>query len=588
MDIGTTVITLEKLLSGSDTRYQVPDYQRNYAWKEDEIEELWGDVVRLLVHDEQYFMGSVVLNQEEHQEDQFDIVDGQQRLATFSILFSVIRDYARAFSEDSRVLPRVPRNEETKRTALRLATMSEDRLLYRTEPDHFFLALNNKDSGAFDTVVRRHSPLLTDEQLQVVPNESRVLKAEKYLSRYVLDEFENDEQGLARLDAFFVALHKRLVFLKITVSDDYDAFVLFESLNSKGLNLSTSDLLKNKLLMSCKDRPDVQNRVLEGWDESMKMLEKSRFGTVDFVRHYWVAFEAEVTTKELYKVLKRRIDSGALDVEDFTVSLYDKAEQYAEITADTLVWPAPEISRGSLDWHLAQIHTLGYSICTPAILYCVSERPALAAELARLSLNYLFRYITVGEGAVRVAKQAFRAVLDGLKDGRPDTDVLGHLRPTTGRVGDQAFREDLSRFRTKDNRLAKYMLTALHLKAVNYETIPNHREVHLEHILPVKFDLWAEEGFDPGDRRMEEWVNCLGNMTLLHKKTNQQISNRVFSAKVSEYRPLEGGDGSSFPMTNSIYERYQQGSEAWTTTAISERAEQFAGDAIDIWSLTPP
>jgi len=162
------------------------------------------------------------------------------------------------------------------------------------------------------------------------------------------------------------------------------------------------------------------------------------------------------------------------------------------------------------------------------------------------------------------------------------------LEPTAGRVGDQAFREDLSRFRTKDNRLAKYMLTALHLKAVNYETIPNHREVHLEHILPVKFDLWAEEGFDPGDRRMEEWVNCLGNMTLLHKKTNQQISNRVFSAKVSEYRPLEGGDGSSFPMTNSIYERYQQGSEAWTTTAISERAEQFAGDAIDIWSLTPP
>ena len=98
MDNKPETNTLEKILSGLETTYMVPEYQRDYAWTRNNVDELWDDIMVSYQNDSRYFMGTIVLNSENKKEDEFDIVDGQQRLATFTIFFFSSQGIYESFS----------------------------------------------------------------------------------------------------------------------------------------------------------------------------------------------------------------------------------------------------------------------------------------------------------------------------------------------------------------------------------------------------------------------------------------------------------------------------------------------------------
>ena len=115
MEIKPETTNLEDLFAGSTTGYYIPKYQRDYSWKIDELDELWEDIFKAYEKQEKYFMGTIVLNKENHEEHQkqYDIVDGQQRLATFAILFNAIRIVSCNFENDE-VFPNTNKNRHGK------------------------------------------------------------------------------------------------------------------------------------------------------------------------------------------------------------------------------------------------------------------------------------------------------------------------------------------------------------------------------------------------------------------------------------------------------------------------------------------
>lgn len=149
MNITPESKSLEKILSGFERSYYVPDYQRDYSWTTDEVETLWIDVINSYKQSSDYFMGTVVLKKYSDSEDCFDIVDGQQRLATFSILFSVIASIGECFKNNSSIFKDAKRDSDSEKIARKIESIASGRLLEVSEPDNYFVKLNKKMILAF-------------------------------------------------------------------------------------------------------------------------------------------------------------------------------------------------------------------------------------------------------------------------------------------------------------------------------------------------------------------------------------------------------------------------------------------------------
>ncbi|EBQ2754768.1 DUF262 domain-containing protein, partial [Salmonella enterica] len=184
--------SLEKILTGLETKYTVPDYQRDYSWSVNEVETLWTDIVISHKQQSEYFMGTIVLKKHEKDSDIFDIVDGQQRLATFSMLFQVFASLGDSFSSNHKVLELVERNPTSLELAKKLSKVARARLREPSEPDNYYLRLNKKDNELFEYIVRDESVTsfsIEDALNKINKSDKRLLKTKKTFTQKIIEEY---------------------------------------------------------------------------------------------------------------------------------------------------------------------------------------------------------------------------------------------------------------------------------------------------------------------------------------------------------------------------------------------------------------
>lgn len=586
MQIQSEPQTLERIFTGVSTRYAVPHYQRDYTWNLDQWVELWNDITTAFKGNKEYFLGSFVLNTE-NLGDQgiYEIVDGQQRLSTFTILFSVIRDLARHFGQspaDSAYAAMGLTQQLNSEKASRAATKASTLVVHLSEPDNYFLRLNDKDHPTFHEKIQKDgTPLLTKEERQTYKAESRLTKGKKFFTRKVLEEFLNDDQGFVQLERFVTFCMTKLILLRIAVGSDNDAYLLFETLNDRGLDLSISDLVKNRLLLGCDGNEDKKKRVLDKWNDLISRLGKSRFQPHDYLRFYWCAFEEKCTKKELYRLIRDKLAEG--DGEHLLDRWVESSEFFFEITDRNLRFPHSSLSLGTTKSSYAELNTLGYSVYIPLFLHLNRHRPTLLDRIAGPAASYLFRVITVGGFSAGRAESRFEKILEAVERGDTDEAILG-IFAQDPEAADEKFSERIRTQRFEDNKTARHFLSKWHLHE-NGEGHPLNHDVHLEHVLPQKDDAWPS--FDFTGRAREDWVYSIGNMTLLEQALNKSVQASPFSTKVNRYcqRVQDNDQGSAIPMTYRIAAEHSAQSRDWDNDWISERSETFATGAPEKWPL---
>ncbi|ORM68451.1 DUF262 domain-containing protein [Pantoea rwandensis] len=575
--------SLEKILSGLETQYCVPDYQRDYAWTISEVETLWLDIITSYKQSSEYFMGTVVLKKDSNSSDIFDIVDGQQRLATFSILFSVIASLGEAFPNSPEVFNKALRDKKNQALARKISGISRARLREPSEPDNYFLRLNRKDDDLFQQIItdeEQENICFTENKQRIVKSDKRLIKTKKIFSKCILEEF-TDEDALQQLNDVLVHIVKKLKFITIEVETDYDAFLLFESLNSKGMDLSVSDLVKNKILMRAGGDTKKSEKLLTNWDEMIGDVESSRLSSVDFLRVYWEAIQGQnITKKELYKNVGRYIDNVDNDILDFSGNLKDLASKLSIYASSELTFPGCLHTKQKYLTYCGEINSLKYTTCYPLIMFANEKRQDLIVPLCKLSLSFLFRWITVCDYSVGGAKKIFDEVLLRMRKDCDDETILAPFASQAEKVGDNAFKQAIMQFKTQDNQIAKYILSKCYLHINNSQSIPNYSEIHLEHVLPQDTTKWEQDPniIIPKGTTIKDYVYNLGNMTLLQRQINQKIKNSIFSTKQDEY------SNSIFPTTAEIYNSGNKG-RYWSPDWISERCEDIAEMSPKIWPL---
>ena len=588
MKIEPTKTNLKELFSGEDKQYMVPVYQRDYSWKIDQVRQLWDDILTAYETSSDYFMGPFVLNSEEHETDEYDIVDGQQRLATFTLLFAAIQQYVKHYLTDRTnefysEWELTPKNKET---ADSIVDIAGRRIGWALLSQKYYIKLNRKDEVfCREKILNRTIPPICKSDFSLQQNTRILEKAYITFCEYLKDRFIKRNNGLEELKLLLNHTVTKLWFLRISVESSHDAYLLFEGLNHKGMNLSVADLLKNKFLMTCEDDSDLKERVLEKWDLMSSTIEQSRFDLAEYIRVYWAAFHSPanspVSKKQLYGEIKKHITKS--NIEHFTDKLFSTSEFFVEMTRKDLTFPSSEYAANTVESTFAEINELKYSVCYPLLLATHRFKGDLLPSLAKRILNYLFRVVTIEEISVGRAKQAMNQAMACLKDKQSDETILSKLSEPEDT--NAHFMGKIERTKIESNYVAKYFLSKLYAHELGNEVCIHRDEVHLEHILPVKNEAFWPDFKPKVQSERNDYVYNIGNMTLLSKGLNQKIQNKSFSSKIEYYKERfnEADIGTQISMTYQIHKDFEDGNTEWTSCRISERATSFAEKAKDIW-----
>ena len=549
-------------LLGNDKTYRVPEYQRDYAWTQQEWEDLWNDVVDLRGQpDGRHYMGALVAQADGDRE--FLVIDGQQRLATISLLALAIIHKLRRMAD---------RGADDDRNRAR-ANELRNRFIGERDPASLVessrLRLNETDDPFYqDYLVQLREPL----NPRGLPRSNALLwQCYRYFSKQV-DELEvdgeNEGEEIARILSETVA--RRLLFILITVDDELNAYTLFETLNARGLELTTTDLLKNYFFSKVRAGNDVA-ALKRRWQALIATVTQERFP--DFLRYHLLCEQPKIRRQRLFKLVRDRVRTPD-ETFGFMTALEARAELFAALTdVNHEYW----IDRPRARPFVRELNLFRARQMTPVFFAAWGRfSDDDFVRLLKLAAVIAFRYSVVSglnpNLLERVCHFAAKAVIDGSAT-RPGT-VFRQLQPIY--VDDDRFESDLLRWtvRTRGQRgkLARYVLARLETDAGERAVDPDTDPATVEHVLPENpAGEWAE-AIAPD--RWEAAVDRLGNLTLLERTLNRSVGSAAYPAKRAAYAE------SAYTLTRAIADLAP---DEWTLALLEERQRRLAARAVRLW-----
>jgi len=531
-----------------DEQFYVPAYQRRYQWGVNDAVQLLQDVRESCDAGEaEYFIGSVICIE---RDGGYEIVDGQQRLITLTIILSCLSESIENFDIKKGLRGLVLRSrmfsgDSASRAALKV----------HDDKEHDFY-LEHVLKGHRDMQARSSTEKLYEQNC-------------KEIGEYLKDMGQSDLERLAE------HLFNNVSVVFVTVGDPDSAFRLFNVLNNRGMRLKDADLVKNLLLEAA-----------AGDAEGTRLVKNS-----------WKVMEDKVGERDLHHFIRMHIISEkenrdrVIKIANKSVSPYDyyrhqlKHEFGGKSTEMVKVLKTSATNyRDILDgkWGAGKtirlLNNLKPFEWMPAFLAFANKWPGQDGfvDFAQMFEKiYMQSWFTTGK-----RDDACYTAIEAINTGKPVDAVIGVLKE---RAEDKRFEEalDSSEFYDVTRRqiinLVKAVLIRINDEQLDdsAEVVP--RKVTVEHILPQKRagDYWRKR-FTPA--KHAEWVNKLGNLTLLSGRKNSAARNSGFPEKKKAYE--KDGKISPFAITQEIL-----GYEEWNADSLRARHEQLKERVLALWSV---
>ena len=560
--LATNTVNLKTLLANGRI-YQVPPYQRDYSWREENWEDLWLDLEELgQGGNAQHYMGAIVLRGDNHPEH-FMIIDGQQRIATLSILVLAVIARLEALANQGEE----PEHNRERARLLRQNFIGSKDPGSLTETSK--LSLNDNDDSFYQgTIVQLGRPA---NRRSLSDSEKLLWEAFEYFNAKISAQFQyHNGQSLAEWINQVVSLS--LLFIEVLVESEVGAYTVFETLNARGLEFTAGDLIKNYLmsLVESKGRGDLRY-ILNRWTRITNHIGVRRLP--NFLRHYFNSVAPYVRQERLFRQIRTHI-STAQDAIELVDELERAAICYRALDdANDVYW---------IDYPGAEEHVLALN------LFHVSQfRPLILAAARRLEnadiaivlrdcVAISFRFNVISRlGTQELERRYNDAALKIERDGvRTPAELRQTLRSVY--VDDDQFRADFEVFRqptsTRGKRLLRYILCELEKQFSGHDFAWHATSATVEHILPESLsDDWADLFSEENHQR---YVDRLGNYALLERAKNKEAGQQLFTGKKAVFGT------SQYHLTQRLSEI-----DEWNPSAIQERQRRLARLATTVWRL---
>lgn len=534
----------------------VPPNQREYAWTDRQVKQLFQDYAKAISDSEQgYFLGTIVTIP--RMNETVEVVDGQQRLATTAILLAAIRDYLRG-RED--VLVEAINNE---------FLTGIDRIKRARVPR---LKLNVDDNDLFVWIIARPG---TPEPASTRESHDRLkmaaAEAQRHVRNIVSGLDQKDHGDLLNAWVSFIE-HKALAVM-LRVPNDANAYKMFETLNDRGLRVSQADLIKNYLFGRSGDRIlEAQSRwafmrgALETLDEEDT--------TVSFLRYALIVMHGYLREAHVYDKVQDTV-KGEQAAITFVSTLETLSNSYvATFNPEHEKWNGyPDAARRAIE----VFNLLNIKPMRPLILSITTKFSEKEATIAfKFLISFGVRLLIAGATRSGSVEQPLAGAANGVfkEEIMTAADLKGKLAAAV--PTDEEFRIEFETFTVSNARLARYYLRSLEMAAKGEAEpcfMPNDDRaiINLEHVLPKKPGKnWPEFT----EEEAAAYTKRIGNVTLLRATENSDLKSDSFDDKKVVY-----GD-SPYVLTSQIASL-----SAWNPAAIAERQRVLASLALKAWPI---
>lgn len=551
----------------NSTQFAIPIYQRNYSWTLEQCRQLWNDLLRA-GRDEtikSHFIGSIVYIEKGQPtimvRQPHLVIDGQQRLTTATLLIAALAEHLQSLSTSQASQP------FTAEQLRNLYLFNQ----YETGERHFKLILSETDKDTLLSILKE-KPLPHTVSTRVQENHA-----------FFVSQIGQHQHELA---AICIGLAK-LCIVEIALNSEYDnPQLIFESMNSTGLELSQADLIRNYILMDLE--PALQTELYKDYWRPMEQA----FGQAGyeehfdaFMRHYLTAKTGEIPKlRDVYAAFKHHAAKQGADVQKLVAELRAYAGYYC-----ALVLGAEKDKALKQAFH--DLRELKVDVAYPFLLdvyhdYAAGILPgADVLTITRLVESYVFRraICAIPTNSLNKTFAALAAAIDKKGDYVGSLKAEFQLMPSYRRFpDDDEFAQELKRRDLYNFRSRSYWLRRLENHG-SKEPV-DVGSYTIEHILPQNENLsaaWrAELGEEDWQAIQKQWVHTLGNLTLTGY--NSHYSDKPFAYKRDE---VKDQDGNPIGFAHSpLYLNQGLGKvETWNAAAIQKRADRLAERAVKTW-----
>lgn len=552
--------TLDKVFS-SDFDFEIPNYQRAYAWRTEETLQLLDDLETALEagSEEPYFLGSIVLVKQPG-DPVAKVIDGQQRLTTLTILLSVLRDLSIGDPERAAALalrvaePGDPVMERTPKP--RLTLRERDRVFFRRWV---------QDPGSIAPLLDMKDDALEGEAQRNIRDNARALY-------HVLSGWSVEQRnGLATM------LLARTFLVTVRTQDLRSAHRIFSVMNSRGLDLTAPDIFKADVIGAVPE--GASDEYTKRWEDAED--EVGRVGFEELFLHLRLIHAKERAKQSLLvefpkQVLDQYLPERAKEFVDDVVAPY--AHAFAQVTeaAYNSVSGADKVNA----WlrRLGQLDTTDWQAPALWALRRAGDDPQwLDAFLRRLERLAASMYVC----RVHVTPRSIRYVelLTQLDKGAgleaPALELAAEERQETrNRLGGDIY------LTTKTRR---YILERLdEVLADNPGVTYDHKIITVEHVLPQNPKVDSQWVHDFSDDERVRWTHRLANLVLLNQAKNAQAQNYDFDQKKELY--FRGKNGTAtFALTSQVLQH-----STWTPLVLEQRQSMLLSALVKEWELGDP
>lgn len=529
--------TINQIFRDSDAFYHMPIYQRPYSWDKERVEQLWFDIVEAFKNnqddssvDSNYFLGSIVVVKNAKG---FEVVDGQQRLTTLTILFCILRDMG---------LDVVPKYKALINACIKDDIEDKERLVLTTH-------LNNQ-ANFEETVINGIN--LKSSKKEVENN--RFLQNAMFFKDIIQQSLNPDsEYYISDINAFIDYFFNNVTLIRIVCFDEGFAIKLFSVLNDRGLDLTPADIIKAHLLQHLDETK--RESFIEVWKRIENTASLSGESVQSIFNLYLYFLKAENPRRSLQDELKEQFKGK--NVQQLILDI----EKYAKIVL--------ELNSNTKDKDISLLRYVNHSIYWKTILASAIHNEYYDFNGLKSLLRKYYYQSWIAGGTLNRIKQTSFNIIRKVKNNEPLENIKFIIQENLGKY--QFYTDFLKNENMYWMNWHKPLLLAVeYFEQDDREYIPITRDLHTEHILPKEWnrdDLNWKEYFTTEDS--SKYLNSLGNLTLLSGVKNIQASNRNFDNKREIYAG-KGIDGkTSFEITKSILEDNSE----WTVQKIQDRAD---------------
>lgn len=539
----------------SGGKYIIPKFQRDYSWEAEQWDDLWQDIENMYSEKSDHYMGYLVLQTSNENKDSI-IIDGQQRFTTITMIILAAIKAIQKFVDKG-----IDLEENTERIKILKNIYIGNTDPVSLECDNI-LVLNRNNNGYY----REYIVKLGELKLRnTTYTEKLMKKCFEWYEKHLTGKFDTGRQYAE----FITYIVDHLYFTIIKVSNEMNAFRVFETLNARGVQLSSADLLKNYLFSLVDNTVEHPGRIKdleEKWFALTKNIQAEKLP--DFIRYYWNSKYKTVRANDLFKAIRDKI-KNATDVFTIVTEMNSYSDVFMALrNADDELWHGENEISDNIRLLIL------FGLKQPYSLLMAAYKSLDTRDFNKLLKDIIvisFRYSVIcGKNPNDIERVynniAIQITTEKIYDKKRLKEVY---------IDDNEFVPIFSRKsfvdNSRNNKIIRYILGKIErFSGGTREVNIDGNTDTIEHILPQNPDeTWGE------DYNFDNLIYRMGNLCLLEKVYNNELKNKPYADKVILYNK------SAFISTKQISEDYP----IWNESTINLRQQKMSNCAKSIWKI---